>query len=400
MRITLQIALVIGFTLFSTHSPAETILKLNEVEIAQECLPERSFLMDFEETFHCELESYSKNCTNAYIADHNAFLEALHISFAQHRPLRISPDHIWLVLAQGFAAHVNHNSVKLREKIVRHTGKATLSVRRDDFIKGKMENPWEEVFPELCQQMGEYVEKDLINSVTAKFSTTTPIEQAAFQITLMDALQNYFSYEVVSFCGIPSLILEGTPADWKALKERTKSFEKYELTWWTKDLEPILQEFINASEGRVNVEFWNSMYKDDGVSGGPFVTGWISKLFPYLKGDGKERYRVNPIFQAKHPEEVKIQFYSFPTGISKAPFTWDCFYRNYEMEFLGGFVGLTQDVPSKTIRPEIGWIVRENPEKFGFFKRLIKKWQFEKKMKRRYEEAEKEAQVLDSPSEP
>lgn len=32
------------------------------------------------------------------------------------------------------------------------------------------------------------------------------------------------------------------------------------------------------------------------------------------------------------------------------------------MEFLGGFVGVAQDSTTLTLRPEIGWVVRESPK--------------------------------------
>ena len=46
-------------------------------------------------------------------------------------------------------------------------------------------------------------------------------------------------------------------------------------------------------------------------------------------------------------------------GLSKAPFWWDYLDRLFDMEFLGGFVGVAQDQETLTLRPEIGWTVRE-----------------------------------------
>jgi hypothetical protein len=41
-------------------------------------------------------------------------LEAVHVAFSQHRPLSLSPDAIWLVIAQGFGHHVAENAEILR----------------------------------------------------------------------------------------------------------------------------------------------------------------------------------------------------------------------------------------------------------------------------------------------
>ena len=45
--------------------------------------------------------------------------------------------------------------------------------------------------------------------------------------------------------------------------------------------------------------------------------------------------------------------------MSKAPFLWHYLERSFDMEFLGGFVGVAQDQETLTLRLEIGWAVRE-----------------------------------------
>ena len=42
-----------------------------------------------------------------------------------------------------------------------------------------------------------------------------------------------------------------------------------------------------------------------------------------------------------------------------APFHWEHRARPFEMEFLGGFVGVGQSSETMALRPEIGWAVRE-----------------------------------------
>jgi len=50
---------------------------------------------------------------------------------------------------------------------------------------------------------------------------------------------------------------------------------------------------------------------------------------------------------------------ALPSGLSTAPFVWDYLGRYYDYQFLGGFVGVCQDAADLTLRPEIGWAVRE-----------------------------------------
>ena len=71
---------------------------------------------------------------------------AVRLACAEHYPLVRSPDSVWLCLAQGFATHVRLHAKALRKRIVQHEGREQVQIRRDDFVKGRAENPWPEVF--------------------------------------------------------------------------------------------------------------------------------------------------------------------------------------------------------------------------------------------------------------
>src|SRR5207253_7510188 len=138
------------------------------------------------------------------------------------RPLVLSPDILWLLVAQGFANHVNANAEELRPQLVKHSGKAVIAVRRDDFIKGSPENPWPEVFEEFSGQIRDHVGQATHELLQPAFSTTGVTERAAAQVVLLDAMQSYFSNEFHTLCGIPEIVLEGTAHDWGKLSERTR----------------------------------------------------------------------------------------------------------------------------------------------------------------------------------
>jgi hypothetical protein len=48
-----------------------------------------------------------------------------------------------------------------------------------------------------------------------------------------------------------------------------------------------------------------------------------------------------------------------PFGISRAPFCWHYRKQSFDMQFLGGFVGVRQNKETLAVKPEIGWAVRE-----------------------------------------
>ncbi len=73
-------------------------------------------------------EAYSKPERGAVSVgvSNNAFLSTIHTCWSRHYSLVLTPDMIWLCIAQGLAQHVNKNSEKLRSKFVEHEGKKKL----------------------------------------------------------------------------------------------------------------------------------------------------------------------------------------------------------------------------------------------------------------------------------
>jgi hypothetical protein len=297
----------------------------------------------------------------------------LHRAFTQHRPLCLSPDMIWLLLCQGVAHHINLHADDFRSQLVRHQGKAHIVVRRDDFVKGSPENPWSEVVGEFSARIREHA-GPVHDLFVPRFSTTGPAERVASEIVLLDAVRSYFRYVLRTLCGIPAVTLEGTALDWQELAERTRMFAEFDLGWWLTPLEPILQEFIGAARGQVRRSFWESIYKFGSFSGGAAITGWITAFFPYFKDEHGAATVKNP-WLAEGGEKLTLllagewdrkQFDlggpspgDFPGGLSRAPFVWEYLGATVEMEMLGGFVGVAQDPVTLTLRPEIGWAIRE-----------------------------------------
>ena len=283
----------------------------------------------------------------------NALVDAVHTAFNCHYPLVLSPDMIWLCIMQGLSIHVNENAEKLRSKFVSHQGKEDITVRRDDFVKGQ-QNPWQEVFSEFSAQIRGHIGAETHDLILPQFSTTDPVSKAVSEIVLMEAMKSYFSYGAKTLCGIPKITLEGSPEDWRMIREKAEQLAQFDLGWWIPSLLPILDQFVAASCGDVDQRFWSDIYKVNHASGGPYCGGWILKLFPYLT-DGR-----NPWIEKEpqgHFSGAKTN--SFPSGLSRAPFVWKYFSTEYKMNFVGGFMAVKQDPKSFALRPELGWAVVE-----------------------------------------
>lgn len=329
-----------------------------------------------------KLESWSSNMTNPQSpgckdllsSPYHAFIGAVHESFNNHRGLILSPDMIWLLIAQGFAQHINDNAEKFRSRFVKFEGKKEIEVQRDCFIKGCRENTWEDVFPEFTDEIREHVGQANYDLIMENFSTTTPLERNAFELTLMDAMQSYFDYSVMTCCGIPKFTVEGTKKDWETVMKKTENLAQFELGWWTDMVMPVLEQFVNAVDGKTNTDYWKSFFKEGGGSGGPYVTGHVLRFFPYIK----DHRRSSSLVRNKLMSEDKMRglenswgmggltYDKFPSGLSSVPFTWKYMPhdRNYAMKFYAGFMG--SRFLGGSMRPAIGWAVTDEGKSTEF----------------------------------
>lgn len=324
----------------------------------------------------------------------NGFVTALGVAFAGHYPLALSPDDIWLCIAQGFAMHVNQHPEVLRSRLVQHEGRAPLHVDGDGIFERAPTNPWPEVISQLSDGLASYIGKkrDLL---VANFSTTGVVERTATEIVLMDAMHSYFLYHVGGLCGIPRITLHGTADDWRSIRLRAQNLLEYQIDDWARALLPILDQIVTTAEGRPSVEFWRRMYRSQEVCGVRLVDGWCNVLFPYLNSSTRpDRVTRNTYLNfwhqvadrgdwdwlgegdwdwmtkamdlgyalAERGEDIDDDNFpprveNFPSGLSAAPFTWLRDNEEIPMEFLGGFTGVTQH-KDLSIQPVIGWALR------------------------------------------
>lgn len=286
-------------------------------------------------------------------------IEAAHLAFDEHLPLVLSPDDVWLCIAQAFAHHVEQHAEALRGRFVRHPGKVEIIVIRDEFRRGSPDNDWPGVFGEFSDAIAAHIGKQR-DLVVADFSTTGPVERAASEVVLMAAMKQYFAYTVLTRCGIPRVTLLGTPDDWASIRRRAAHLAEYDLGPWIEALMPILDQFHAASSGQPDPEHWRSFYRFESGSGGDRATGWINTLFPFVQRPGTDQLEANPAaidWRRRHAPAPA----QFPSGLAIAPFIWDYLGTQIPMEFVAGFAGVSQD-PDLAVRPAIGWAIRDAPQ--------------------------------------
>ncbi|MBN2777057.1 MAG: DUF4419 domain-containing protein, partial [Bacteroidales bacterium] len=281
---------------------------------------------------------------------YHSFFNGMYRAYANHRPFVISPDMIWLLISQGFARHVSANAEMLRKEFVDFDGKLSLIVRNDDLKLDSPASSWEEIFPEFTKQIAKHTGDELINVLTSDFSTTTPVEKIASEITILEAMEPYFEFVVLRLvCGIPEITLKGTTEDWQKIYDKTKKLEKYDLEWWTDELKPILNELIQTSKGEIDKDFWRNMFKynsEKGCGAPVIIDGWIIKFFPYDEF-GKRNNLKQLIGGDNLPEEIVKVDLTYIESFSDTSITTP-------LELWAGFIGLEQNSKDFTLTPKIG----------------------------------------------
>ncbi len=300
-------------------------------------------------------------------------IDAVHVAFSQHRPLTLSPDAIWLVIAQGFSHHVAKNAEALRHRLVRHQGRQELTAEVRELSLAS----FEQAISSFSTQIRDATDPVLHETLLCDFSTTTPAIRTASEVALMDSFSSYFTYVIGCVCGIPKITIEGSLEDWQRVRARVEVLETYGLGWWVSRLCPILDEFVLTASGHPTLEFWKAIYKPVKAYGAEVATGWITDLFPYL-GDAPGRRR-NHVFQHERREwaltvdegvptsqlfsplaSKGVNPTSFPSGLSSVPVKVrfqdgsEC-----DVDLMAGFLAVKQNASDLALSPIIGWSVTE-----------------------------------------
>lgn len=305
--------------------------------------------------------------TVVYESGTSLFYNCMVEAYAGHYSVILSPDAIWTLISQGFCHHISLNTEKLKDKIVNHEGKMEISVISEYDLYSPLMN-WDTLLNGFDIQIAENTKGNIADIMRADFSTTGNTERITSQVTLMSAVKSYFDFAAIhTICGIPTITIEGTPDDWRKIIKKVESLRDYDLSWWVDNLKPILQEFVNASEGNVNKDFWQNIVKKDrpesmkngagcGVKDATKFDGWFLKFMPFDK-DGRT------------PDAVVYGRNDMLPSVVSAPFTYIVkdamgnIISKTPMEIMSGFVGIDVDENTYTMRPHIGWMVSEKNNK-------------------------------------
>ena len=327
-------------------------------------------MKDYVEYFRGDPEWEASGCSSMHLitkdlrngSRHSNFWKTVALAHNDHYSLALSPDSVWLTILQGLSAHINQNPEHYRSRLgVKFDGEKNIVVIDNSAVKGGYTD-WMTNISAFTNAIKQEVGDKRYSLFLKPFSTTTNIEEAAMAITMMATYQAYFSYRMMTMCGIPQIRLEGTQEDWVDLRNRTQYLAEFDLDWWVNPLIDVLNHFVAAFDNQIDVKFWKKIYNKYHMSGkGPVTSGWLATFYPYVysperKGSTEPTLIINEYLESWKRDDNwdGLKTDSFPTSIIAVPFIWDYMGLSYNMNFSAGVVGTSQDKEG-FLRPEIGW---------------------------------------------
>jgi hypothetical protein len=223
----------------------------------------------------------------------NSFLEGAIEAWAHHQHFVVRPEAVWysILVQMNFYMTLHADDKEVRGTFVDHEGKKEIKVDGPSLAS---------IIPRFQYEIQKRVKTPwLLDWIQPKFSTSTAEDDVTANVLFMGLMQAYFTYTAHVTCGMPSVTLEGTRADWARLHaklERLPLFGK-EPAAYAARLRPVLSRFVRTFDDPTHPDirrFWTqivSMQKSapSGVCGAQPVTlagGWIT-AFQYWDAKGR-----------------------------------------------------------------------------------------------------------------
>lgn len=247
-------------------------------------------------------------------------------AYNYHHALILRPDDVWQALVIQFSFYVQARAEALRDRLVDFQGKKQLVVKAAGTLCS-VDHGF------LAERMVDQIRENIRDPAVADwlmpaFSTTTTNDRVVASVSVMATLQAYFDYKFQLQCGIPSVHLLGTEADWELLQSKLDRFLEFALppaaseaagggesiiAHWVASLRPVLAEMLATKRGADNMaSFWEHILCTTGGGSGPrYISGWI-RAFCAFTEKGK--------YQGHQP---RIDTSDIPSGMLSVPVTVD-----------------------------------------------------------------------------
>jgi hypothetical protein len=288
----------------------------------------------------------------------------VHGCFDQHVGLQLSPQVVWYMIVHEVAEHVKQNAGRYSNIFTTTPGEKRKI--KSDLGVVHAGTPWEwaGVIPKIRRPLREAVTGETMDLFLPNFSTSTEEDEIALLVAFMDAASPYYGYEYITCCGIPSVNLTGEARDWELLLMQTEQLARAfpGLDAYFADLLPVIAKIANTAAGAaLDEQFWTSIYKYDGGSGGPYINGWLTAFFAHIN-----TYRgLKPRTEFGWEQMAKSSFGGlttdqFPSHVSHVPFEWTHHGNKMPpMALAAGIIGVDH-TDDGSLAPALGFAVIES----------------------------------------
>ncbi|KAH6842497.1 hypothetical protein B0I37DRAFT_447960 [Chaetomium sp. MPI-CAGE-AT-0009] len=318
----------------------------------------------------------------------DSFVRGAIQAWGEHLHLVVRPDEVWFTILVQMNFYMLSHAEEIRSLFVDHEGQEEIYI--EDYT-------WYDVLIRFKDEIQKRVKTDwLLDWITPNFSTTTDSDIMTANILMMGLSKAYFKYIGKQVCGLPSVTLLGTQADWDKLLAKLDRLPDFgaEPTEYKARLLPILTRIASSFADPDSAEtrlFWNQIVnaKAAHMCGDPpvYISGWITGFYywndngqPFVRSSARALESRLALDGVRYPV---IDLSYAPVGYARAPFIMKDFggmdefpayvaagglgkqitegppegYRE-ALERSGGDVRLAEDETGHgTLRPLSGWML-------------------------------------------
>jgi len=282
------------------NSPSVTASKL----LHNSCSSEYS---KCKEIIQSSFDKINEDTEGQIFSSSHGFVHAAFHAYSDHHHLRIRPEDVWFSILTQLSFFINGHAEELRSFFVAHEGQMELEVEFWGSIDFADVGSLAICMTHLIAK--NVVDPDLRTWIMPDFTTTTKCDNVVAAILMMGAMQKYFSYTMMSMCGIPSVTLLGEREDWEKMVKRLEKLPQLgpEPTQFHDLLKPVLELFVKSFDDPKGIEvidFWSRIAQRESMGSGPdYLTGWITafcfwdengKKLSYARAEDLQKIRSEP----------------------------------------------------------------------------------------------------------
>ncbi len=296
---------------------------------------------------------------NAEIGASILLMGTAYAGYANHNSFALTPDMIWSLISDTVAKTVTLYPDQYSHLFMHGEWDGTkkqITVRNDSQT---LDQEWATSINMFRGEMEQLVPQSTIEAMIPTFSTTGEMESLASLLSFMDAGSSYYTYRVMSMCGVPKIKLLGTATDYMLIYQKLDWIESNveHLEGYAQYLKPILMkiaETLAIADSKIDYDFWGNCVKkgnQNGSGGGPMMTGWLGAFCGYEYN--KTKNQLKDYSKTRYIEEYMTR--NIGCCVPIVNFVWEGFGNSYDMKFIGGII--SSSVQDGFIIPEFGYAV-------------------------------------------